>query len=244
MTNLTLDIGNTRIKSGLFQENNLREQAIWNRDTLAALPTYCRDHRVQQIIVSAVTAVEMEAVAQLAADFSVVVLTHETPLPFENHYKTPQTLGKDRVAGVAGVQALFPGENGLVIDGGTCIKYDLFLADGGYRGGNIAPGLHMRIQAMHHFTARLPEVPMSMPQQVIGDTTETALQNGALRGAILEIQGFIRIMNPDNAPLRIILTGGDAGFIGKYLNYPDQIIEPNLTLFGLNHILQFNTGKV
>jgi type III pantothenate kinase len=144
------------------------------------------------------------------------------------------------MAAVAGAQALFPGRNCLVIDCGTCIKYDLLTGGDTYAGGNIAPGAAMRIRAMATFTARLPEVPFEMPETVVGFSTKTALQNGALRGAALEIMGFVQAFAEGAESLQVVLTGGDAAFFAPHLPIPDILIEPNLLLHGLNHILQYN----
>ena len=239
--NLALDIGNTRTKIGLFRGNKLVEQAIWVDWTLGDLPAFGNRAGVDRVIVSSVAEPGEELRELLSDHFHVLELTHLTPLPFENLYKTPQTLGKDRLAAVAGAQALFPGENCLVVDCGTCIKYDLLTADAVYHGGNIAPGAQMRIRAMHHFTARLPEVDMQMPENIAGFSTETALQNGALRGAVLEIQGFVQLFENKYGPLKIILTGGDAVFFQHWLNLNALIFVPELTLLGLNHILEHNT---
>jgi type III pantothenate kinase len=239
--NLTLDIGNTRTKIGLFRGKKLVEQAIWTDWTLQDLPAYGNRAGVDRVILSSV-AEPGEALRELLGDhFHVLELTHLTPLPFENRYTTPQTLGKDRLAAVAGAQALLPGHNCLVVDCGTCIKYDLLTLDNVYCGGNIAPGARMRIQAMHHFTARLPEVAVHMPADFTGTSTETALQNGALRGAALEIEGFVRLFEQQYKPLTVILTGGDAAFFQPHLHLDHLIHEPELTLIGLNHILEHNT---
>lgn len=239
--NLALDIGNTRTKIGLFRGNELVEQAIWTDWTLGDLPAFGNRAGVDHVILSSV-AEPGEALRELLSDhFQVVELTHLTPLPFENRYKTPQTLGKDRLAAIAGAHALFAGENCFVVDCGTCIKYDLLTADQVYRGGNIAPGAQMRIKAMHHFTARLPEVEIQMPDEIAGYSTETALQNGALRGAALEIEGFARLFESRYGALKIILTGGDASFFQPWLNLNALILVPELTLLGLNHILAHNT---
>lgn len=238
--NLALDIGNTRTKSGLFEGNELVEQAIWAHWTLADLYMSGNRAKVERIIVSSVAEPDGAMLEMLSKHFKVLELTHRTSLPFENRYKTPETLGKDRLAGVAGAHFLFPGKNCLVVDCGTCIKYDMLTGDGVYHGGNIAPGARMRIQAMHHFTARLPEVEMEMPNDFTGYSTETALQNGALRGAVLEIQGFARLFEQRHGTLQIILTGGDAAFFQAQLDIDNLIVEPDLTLFGLNHILLHN----
>jgi type III pantothenate kinase len=238
---LTIDIGNTRTKLGLFRGATLVEQANWTDWTLEELLAYAAGAGAERIIVSSVTAPGEALLEALGARFAAVVeLTHTTPLPFRNAYRTPQTLGKDRLAAVAGAHARYPGEGCLVVDCGTCIKYDLLTADGTYRGGNIAPGAAMRLQAMHVFTARLPEAPLEMPAQAIGDSTTTALQNGALRGAVLEIAGFVELFRREVALERVLLTGGDAGFFAPYLPVEGLVVEPYLTLFGLNHILTYN----
>ncbi|MCB0528905.1 MAG: type III pantothenate kinase [Saprospiraceae bacterium] len=240
--NLALDIGNTRIKIGLFKGKELVEQAIWTDWALKDLPAFGNAAGVDRVIVSSVAEPSEAQREILDTHYDVLELTHKTPLPFENRYKTPLTLGKDRLAAVAGAQALFPGEACLVVDCGTCIKYDVLSEDAVYHGGNIAPGARMRIRAMHHFTARLPEVDMHMPEHFAGESTETALQNGALRGAVLELEGFVRLFNARYGPLKTIITGGDAGFFQPWLGQVQPLIhEPDLTLYGLNHILLHNT---
>ena len=120
----------------------------------------------------------------------VLILDHETILPFNNHYRTPQTLGKDRLAGVAGGQSLFPGENLLIVDAGTAITYDLLLNGTEYQGGDIAPGLEMRLKALHHFTSRLPLVRKNQEITFPGKNTYEAISSGAYNGMIFEIEGY------------------------------------------------------
>ncbi len=241
--NLALDIGNTRTKIGLFRENELVEQAIWMDWTLAELLAFGNHAGVSRVMLSSVAEPDEALREGLTEYFQLLELTHSTPLPFENQYETPKTLGKDRLAAMAGAHFLFPQKNCLAVDCGTCIKYDLLTADGAYRGGNIAPGAQMRLAAMHHFTARLPEAAMRMPADFVGLSTETALQNGALRGAVLEIEGFVKLFEKKYGTLNVILTGGDAAFFQPHLDVKNLILEPELTLFGLNHILNFNTKK-
>lgn len=238
---LALDIGNTRTKLGLFRGAELVEQAIWEGWTLEELRAYAGAAGADRLMVASVAEPGEALLEGLAGSVGrIVELTHDTPLPFRNLYRTPRTLGKDRLASVAGAQARFPGETCLVVDCGTCIKYDLLTADGTYRGGNIAPGAAMRLHAMHIFTARLPEPPMKMPARPIGESTVTALQNGALRGAALEIEGFVGLFRRQADLQRVLLTGGDAAFFQPHLqeSIHELIYEPHLTLYGLNHILQ------
>lgn len=239
--NLALDIGNTRSKTGLFSDSRLLESKVVTGWSEGDLLNYCNQAGVRRVILSSVATPDESLSNELNQHFDFLELTHQTPLPFVNRYATPQTLGKDRLAAVAGAQALLPRQHCLVVDCGTCIKYDIITGNGEYPGGNIAPGAQMRSKAMHDYTARLPEVDMQMPGDFIGHSTETALKNGAFRGALLEMEGFIRLFQKQFSPLNIILTGGDAAFFQPFLNVPDLRLEPHLTLYGLNNILIFNS---
>lgn len=234
---LCVDIGNTRTKLGIFEGKTLLGTLIWADWSPEAALQLCHDRGIRRAIVSSVSAPVAPFIDAGSGRISVVALTHLTPLPFQNAYTTPETLGKDRLAAVAGAHALYGGLACLVIDCGTCIKYEMLRADGVYLGGNIAPGAQMRQKAMHHFTARLPEVEMRMPDLMVGNSTLTALQNGAFRGACLEMQGFIELFEAAYGPIKIILTGGDAQFFKSNLSVGTVEYVPDLTLIGLNHIL-------
>ncbi len=239
---LALDIGNTRIKAGLFRGTNLTEVTHWPIKEWAEVLAYAREASAEQVVWAAVVPVEETILAQLAREVpQVLEITHHTLLPFSNTYQTPHTLGRDRLAAVAGAHALWPGKNCLVIDAGTCIKYDLLTAEGAYLGGNISPGASMRLRALNAFTAQLPLVPVAIPEDPIGRSTTTALQNGALRGAALEVAGFAETFRHLFPHLTVVLTGGDATFFTPLLPFA-PLVEPNLTLHGLNHLLLFNTN--
>lgn len=240
-----LDIGNTRAKAALFDGQRLARKAVWPEWPDVELADWLGDDRPAATLFSSVAEPDTAPYRVLRETLAARELGPDTPLPFENAYRTPQTLGKDRLAAAAGALALFPGRHCLVIDCGTCIKYELVAADRRYLGGNIAPGAAMRIEAMHHFTARLPRVPMEIPGNFVGDSTTTALQNGALRGAALEIEGFAALFRQKLEPLQVMLTGGDADLFYPLLaeKIDALSVEPDLTLYGLNYILQFNLPK-
>ncbi len=240
--NLALDIGNTHIKAGLFRKDQAVDFARWPLRQWTEVLLYARQNDVQQVVLAAVVPLEATFAQQLRRQVALLLeLTDQTPLPFTNAYQTPRTLGKDRLAAVAGAHALWPNQNCLVVDCGTCIKYDLLTAEGVYLGGNISPGASMRLTALHILTARLPLVSVEMPTDPIGRSTTTALQNGALRGAAIEIEGFIQLFRRQFSPLRIVLTGGDATFFRAAISV-DLFVEPHLTLYGLNHLLLFYTN--
>ncbi len=236
---LSIDIGNTWSKLGFFEGDELRYHAIFEQLTPSNLEAVLANHSIENCIYSTVAGISEEAKAWLEGHFRTLELSTKTRLPFKNKYKTPQTLGKDRLAAVAGAFQLHPKENCLVIDAGTCITYDVLSEKKQYLGGNIAPGLQMRLKAMHEFTDALPLAPLAPIREPIAKSTEQALQNGGLWGAILEMQGVIDWCEEKFGSINVILTGGDANFFANHLK-SEIFVHQNLVLLGLNKILHHN----
>jgi type III pantothenate kinase len=161
------------------------------------------------------------------------------PMPLKIDYATPHTLGEDRIAAAVGAWSLFPGENSLVVDMGTAVTYDLVSADGHFKGGNIAPGIGMRLRSLHSFTARLPEVGGYGDTPLLGTDTATAMRAGAVRGVVGEI-AYYRAMLPVDT--RIVLTGGWAHRVNEFLDF-EATIDPCLVTKGLLSILLYNENK-
>ncbi|HEX6225527.1 MAG TPA: type III pantothenate kinase [Chryseolinea sp.] len=237
--NLVVDYGNTFAKVGVF-ENDLLKQSHAFSDR-AKLNSFLQNFSAENFILSSVNhdaPAILEWVGHIKRKF---VLTPSLPLPIQNLYSTPQTLGVDRIAGVCGAHHKFPGQNCLVIDAGTCITYDFLDSEGNYHGGSISPGLKMRFQAMNAFTAKLPLVDITDDPPLIGNTTETCLQSGAINGMAEEINGLITRYQQEFAGLKVILCGGDARFFENKLKAPIFAL-PELVLSGLNSILIYNVG--
>ena len=238
--NLTVDIGNTRTKIGVFEGDQLQEKWIWEKWEIKDLFQLVTNQRIENVILSTVAgSVNNKLKRFFRSGFCYIELDSHTPLPIRNLYKTPETLGKDRLAAVVGAYQLYTEEACLIIDAGTCITYDFLRADGAYLGGNIAPGLHMRLEAMHKFTAQLPKVEIKENDQMIGQSTQSAMQNGGIWGAILEIEGYIRYAQSKFGQINVILTGGDADFFAKKMK-SRIFVNHNLVLIGLNKILNYN----
>src|SRR5690554_761772 len=182
--NIVVDNGNTSTKVGIFDGDNLVDHRVFH--SLAEVKDLLEATEADNILVGSVRHDPAEILSFSTATRKFV-LDHRLPLPIQNHYKTPETLGVDRVAGVCGGLQLFPGFNTLVIDAGTCVTYDLIDAERNYRGGAISPGLRMRFRAVHEFTARLPLVGVPDTISLWGDTTETSIQSGVCYGMIAEI---------------------------------------------------------
>ncbi|MFN8278319.1 MAG: type III pantothenate kinase [Chitinophagales bacterium] len=230
--NLCIDIGNTRLKYAFFQQ----QECIAEGFGLEALEKALQQHRLLRVLYCAVAA--EAGLQQLLEKHGLPAnrLTAKTPLPFHLSYETPDTLGADRLAVVAGAQALFPAQPCLVISCGTCITYNFLDASGTFAGGAISPGVPMRLRAMHTFTNRLPQAPMATSPQLTGTTTEASLQTGAQLGAALEINGFCERYQQLYPQLRIIMTGGDMPMLLPHLKN-SIFARPALALEGLNAII-------
>lgn len=240
MSNLVIDIGNTRTKAAVFRNDEMTERLMWEQCTREEISSVLANHRVENVILSVVGPPMEETLRNwLVAQVRFFELTPALHLPFRNLYGTPATLGKDRVAAVAGALAMFPGRNCLVIDAGTCITYDVLTAEGAYLGGNISPGIAMRFKALPTFTAALPLVERGPMQDAVGSSTETAIRNGVQYGVLWETEGMIAAMQQRLNDLNVVLTGGDADFFVK--NLKSRIFaNANLVLEGLNKILNYN----
>lgn len=241
MINLAIDLGNTRIKFGVFDQNILKSNWAGNSDAAKIkFEQILKEFKVDHIMICAtgnskdfVTFVENRGL-------SFELISSFTPMPFINGYKTPHTLGLDRMILVASAHEDFSGENVLIIDAGTCVTYDFKDASDIYQGGSISPGLQMRFNAMHEFTARLPHLtPVETEIDVIGRDTNEAMQSGVVNGLIAEIDGLIDWYKGKFGDLKIILTGGDGQFLSGRLKN-GIFANSNFLLKGLNYITVFN----
>jgi type III pantothenate kinase len=236
--NLTIDLGNTFAKTGLFNEGKLLE-VNWKL-SYDELKAYVARIRPTQIIVSSVSYSE----EQLKQEFSgitphIILLKNNTPIPLTKCYDTPQTLGADRIAAAIGAKVLYPESNCMIIDLGSCITYDLIDDKDNFLGGIISPGVRMRFKAMNTFTQRLPLLtPESIPT-LIGKSTQHAMQSGVMNGILIEINGLIEQYDSVLTKINVILCGGDATFFANRIKYPNFVI-PELVLIGLNRILEYN----
>ncbi len=169
---------------------------------------------------------------------SVHLLSHKSKLPFKLQYETPETLGTDRIAAVAGAFNLFQGEEIMVIDAGSAITFD-FLSSDIYKGGNISPGISMRFRALNEFTGKLPLVSPSDNFISPGQNTTDAIIAGVITGVTYEINEYIRTFEKKDTVFKIILTGGDSEYLKDKIDHPITYM-PDIVIDGLNYILEYN----
>ena len=236
--NLTIDIGNTRTKLGFFHGDALVYKEIVERLSIESIESFLYNHPVSNCILSSVGESDPALLEYLNAETVFVELTADTPLPVDNQYATPKTLGKDRLAAAVGAGVLFPEKTCLVIDAGTCITCDMLSDTGIFWGGNISPGIDLRLKAMHTFTARLPLIGRGPLEHWIGNSTEQAIRNGAQWGALWELTALIDHCLAQFGEVIVVLTGGDADFFVKNLKR-EIFANPDLVLIGLNKILNY-----
>jgi type III pantothenate kinase len=237
---LVIDIGNTLQKLAVFEGKNLLIKETFQELSPRVLEEFILKHGpFRGIIQSTVVIHQPEMEKILAGSGRFIPLTFQTPVPFKNNYQTPATLGKDRIAAVAGAFSLFPGHNVLVIDAGTCITYDFLTYSGEYLGGGISPGIRMRFKAMNTFTGKLPLVEAEEFDGLIGRTTTESMRSGVYNGTIAEINGLIDQYRDKFDDVTVIITGGDHQFLHNKLKI-SIFAAPDLVLLGLNEIFDYN----
>ncbi len=240
---LCLDIGNTRIKAAIFQGEKIISNQIITDFSPKYLQEFLQKQDIHHSILSSVRhhpSYFNEILQTYCTTF--IELNHTTPIPIQNNYGTPKTLGKDRLAAVIGAYGLYPPSNMLVIDAGTCITFDFLDAQKVYHGGSISMGIDMRFKALHTFTDKLPLIERTDLGNPIGRNTRQSILSGVIGGVVAELDGFIEYYRNQYTPLTVLITGGDAHFFESKLK-SEIFACPNLVLIGLNKILDYNVAK-
>ena len=240
--NVAIDLGNTRAKAALFEGSQLLE--LVEGIPAGALPEWVAAKGAGAAIIGSVNAAAEELQAAITPFCPCMVLHPQLPVPVQKLYRTPETLGADRLAAAVGGWMYGKGRPVLVVDAGTCLTYDYVDGEGRYLGGAISPGLYMRLKAMHTFTARLPllnHLPLQNP--LVGQTTEESMLSGAAHGICAEIEGMAQKFKAEAGLAHILICGGDAKFFETKIKQPIFVV-PELVLIGLNEILRYNAPEI
>jgi type III pantothenate kinase len=238
--NYTIDQGNSQIKGASFERDTLKGTSFWQSEQ--EVLSHFEKIRDSTLIICSVSGNPASLQNILSKQNKIVILDHKTPLPIVNEYKSPETLGMDRLAAVCGANYLYPNDTCLVVDMGTCITYEVIDHQKIYQGGIISPGYQMRFNAMHNQTSDLPLLKESNAEFLIGQTTKSSMVSGVVNGIINEIDGFILRFKERYGDLKVILTGGDSKRFESKLKAP-TFAAANLVHIGLNSILRYNEGS-
>jgi len=241
---LAVDIGNTRIKSAVFEGDVILESAVFTQKEFRKnIENILLKHsEITHLVVASVGNMDQKEFMYFENRVKIHLITQQDLFPFRNLYRTPLTLGIDRMVLTSGAVMQFPKQNRLVIDAGTCVTYDFVDASENYHGGAIAPGLRLRYESLHHFTAKLPLLTFENPEYLIGKTTSESIHSGVVNGFVYEIDGFIEEYKKLYPEIVIILTGGDAEFLAKRLKNT-IFADSNFLLESLNSTFQFQIKK-
>lgn len=236
---IVIDVGNTFFKAAAFDSNKLIKTL---RDKMTDIEGM--EESLVKLIAAKPKVVFMSSVNKKSSiieqffkqsKIDVIHFSSTTPLFFLNRYETPETLGNDRLANAAAAIKHFPGKPCLVIDAGTCLKYDFVNSSGEYLGGSISPGLDMRFKALNHFTSKLPLVKREEFAPLTGRNTNQAILSGVLNGFLAEAKGIIGQYQMVNKNLQVVLTGGDYLFLERELKIT-TLADPYFTIKGLYEI--------
>jgi type III pantothenate kinase len=237
---LAIDVGNTRIKGAVFEHNTVLEVVVFFKDELAdKIENIFKQHPdCTDLVVASVGNVGKDAFLAFEKTIKIHFISHQDPFPFHNRYETPLTLGIDRMVLASGAVLQFPKKDRLVIDAGTCITYDFIDSEDHYLGGAISPGIRLRYESLHQYTARLPLLTKESPAHFIGNSTNQSIHAGVVSGITHEIDGFISQYRTQYPNFIIILTGGDADFLANRLKNT-IFANSNFLLESLNQTFQY-----
>ena len=245
---LIIDFGNTLCKVAFYENDEELNLRSFSNINLEMLQTHINKYinlqpvpgKITHCIVSSVINYPAEIKAYLQTTYQFIELSPNTPLPISIKYETPNTLGNDRIAAVVGGKSLFPDQDLLIVDAGTCITFDFLNKNGDYLGGAITPGIKLRFKSLNNYTDKLPLIMhFGKDVKLIGSSTESSIKSGVINGVKAEVNGIIENYREEYPEIKIIFTGGD-------INYFDTTPKnnifavANLVLKGLNTILNYN----
>jgi type III pantothenate kinase len=244
LMNLIIDKGNTKIKLYIFKHSEIQFfKSISEAVLKDVLNEISSQFKIQKIIVSTVGKdfnFNMNNIFPKVEN--VIHLNSTLKVPFKNTYKTPNTLGADRIALISSAFMKYPNENTLVIDAGSCITFDFINKESDYLGGAISPGIQMRFEALNNYTAKLPLVEFNDIDFLIGGDTKESILSGVLNGVVSEIDGVISQYRDRFKKLNVVLTGGNVNFLSKQLK-SSIFVHQNFIFEGLNYLLEYNTTQ-
>lgn len=240
---LTIDRGNTALKAVVWDGEDVIWQETVSNVSRTHLSEIKKNYNPVKVALCTVVANDYTLIGylhQLFGEENVLILSASTPLPITIRYSTPDTLGSDRIAAAVGAWAINPDADSLIVDIGTAVTYDFVNRHGEFVGGNIAPGIGLRLKALNRFTGRLPMIDSRGETPLLGVSTETAMRSGVINGIKAEILFYLSQLPSET---RLIITGGWGADIARMLQPVEATVVPGLVPFGLNRILLYNENK-
>ena len=248
---LTFDIGNTRTNIGLYEDSLVKKFWILSKDIEDKLEEVLSENINQVQITGAVIGSvvkglddKISTVLRKIYGIETVVISFNSKLPIKLGVDFPEKLGVDRLVNGACAYNKF-NQAVIVIDCGSAITLDVVNDEGEFLGGIIALGLRNQLRAISSSTSALPELDLKNIEKNIGKNTQDAILSGVINGTASMIDGMIEkcsneLLNGLSNEPKIVLTGGDTGFIKNYLKTKIDVIDENFTLNGLKYLYSLN----
>jgi type III pantothenate kinase len=254
---LAIDIGNTNITIGMFQDDKLR--ATWHistgvhrmADEYAVMLLNLLRHQgidladVREGALSCVVAPLLTTFNELFEKYfniQPLIISPGIKTGIRIRYENPRELGGDRISNTAGALSLYKTPI-IVVALGTATAFDTISKEGDYLGGAVSPGIGIAAEALYTRTAALPRVELVRPSRAIGSNTPTAMQSGIIFGYAGLIDGVVqRIQEELGGKVTVVATGGYASIIASETK-TIQKVNPNLTLIGIKVIHDMNRGE-
>lgn len=239
MKYIAIDVGNTTIK--VLEKNHQYKEYFFNELSELFNAITINSNQPFSVIISDVRNNNEELFQKHFSNAQQFFYNekHQIKFPITINYSTPETLGYDRIALAVAAYNLFPNTDCLIISAGTAITIDILHRNCKFVGGAISPGINMRYKALHTFTGKLPLLNKPENIQYPGSSTFESIHNGVILGVVYEIEKHIEKHIASFPSSKIILTGGDAIYLQKFLKYP-IFAKQNLVLEGLINILEYN----
>ncbi len=241
---LTIDIGNSAIKAGVYVGDHIQEYAttVTLDEILKYLINWNDRETFERIGLSSVVPdLAQRLIRQLNELTSAPILriNSHLSLPIKVNYQPIESLGADRL--VAACAGWSSGQGAtIIVDAGSAITIDLVSKDGIFEGGIIMPGPELANRSIRDYTANVDAVLLQLPHGAIGSCTVEALQHGLINGMIDAVTGAIdRINGILNEPTAIILTGGWSYLLRDWI--PEAIVSRHLTLDGIKVLMHYNS---
>lgn len=252
---LVIDIGNTNTVLGVFRDGELSYE--WRiqtdrhktEDEFGMLIKSLFEHKeltfaqIKGIIISSVVPPIMKALEKMCDIYfhitPLIVGKEEVDTYLDIKYPQPKEIGADRIVNAVGAIELYDTPL-IIIDFGTATTFCYVDEDKAYRGGIIAPGIKVSMEALYSKASKLPKIEIEQPEQVVGKSTIGAMQSGVYYGYVGQVDGIVKQMKKDmTLTPTVIATGGLAPLIARGAETIDYV-ETHLTLKGLYNIYRKN----
>ena len=246
---LTVDIGNTNITFGLFENENFVEEFRLSSDYdlseeeyEISIKSFLSDYNIDSCICASV----VEELTEIVKSALISVLGID--VIFIDSYSNngvkivadnPEEAGADRIANAAAVYSKYPGRAVVVVDFGTATTFDIVNSKGEFCGGIIAPGINTQLECLHSSTSKLPKIDVGTSDGVLASNTKDAILAGVVRGTACMVDGLIAQCEDElGEPVVLVATGGYCSLIQKYTKRKFDEVNPILTLQGLRVIYE------